>query len=62
MKRRYSQDLQSKSGDIRPRIKDLKIYNLSPLEVLFLNLEMRNNLNIPNRNDNIGEPKKIYFK
>lgn len=63
MGRKYSQSLLSNSGDIRPRIKGLKIYDTTS-EVFLLNLEMRNNLNIENRHNinNSQEPKKLIFK
>ncbi len=63
MKRRYSDLYKSKSGDISSQIKNLKVCDIT-LQMFLLNLELRENQKIKNRNelDNNEHPKKLIFK
>lgn len=63
MKRRYSDLYKSKSGDISSQIKNLKLCDIT-LQMFLLNLELRENQKIKNRNEmeTIEQPKKLIFK
>ena len=63
MKRRYSDLYKSKSGDISSQIKNLKLCDIT-LQMFLLNLELRENQKIKNRNEmeTIEHPKKLIFK
>ena len=63
MKWRYSDLYKSKSGDISSQIKNLKVCDIT-LQMFLLNLELRENQKIKNRNEmeTIEHPKKLIFK